>query len=135
MALGYVTSLRNARLDCISSGTTGVGASGKFRVYNGTKPTPVGAAIGGAVMLAEMTLNATFAPAASGGVLTLNSITAGVAAASGTPTWARFWKSDGTTAVVDMTAGVGSGDLNFNAAIVSGGNVACSSAVITDGTP
>jgi hypothetical protein len=134
MALSYVVTLRNARLDQISSGTAGVGASGKFRVYSGTKPA-TGAAIGGATMLAEMTLNATFAPAATGGVLTLNAITSGTAVASGTPTWARMWKSDGTTAIVDMTAGVGSGDLNFNAAIVSGGTVACSSAVITDGTP
>jgi hypothetical protein len=134
MALSYIPSLRNARLDCISSGTTGVGGSGRFRVYSGTKPA-TGAAIGAATLLAEMTLNATFAPAATGGVLTLNAITSGTAVASGTPTWARFWKSDGTTAVVDMTSGVGSGDLNFNAAIVTGGTVACSSAVITDGTP
>jgi hypothetical protein len=128
MALGYVTTLRNSRLNAI---TTAVGTSGKLRVYSGTKP-----AVGGAetTTLATLTCSATFAPAAAAGVLTANAITSATAVASGTPTWARLMTS-ADAAVIDMTAAVGSGDLNFNAAIVSGGTVACSSFVITDGTP
>lgn len=128
MALGYVTTLRNTRLAAI---TTAIGTSGLLRVFSGTKP-----AVGGAetTLLASLALSATFAPAPSGGVLTANAITSATAAASGTPTWARLATS-ASAAVVDMTAAVGSGDLNFNAAIVSGGTVACSSLTITDGTP
>lgn len=129
MALGYVTTLRNARLDEI---TAAIGTSGLLRVYSGTQPATGGAAT---TLLAELALSATSAPAASGGVLTFSAISDDASAnASGTPTWARLTTSGGT-AVVDMTAGVGSGDLNFNAAIVATGTVSVTSFVITDGTP
>lgn len=128
MALGYVTTLRNARLDEI---TAAIGTSGLLRIYSGTKP-----AVGGSetTLLAQLALSSTAAPSASGGVLTFNAISNDSSAdASGTPTWARLCTSAGA-AVVDMTAGVGSGDLNLNAAIVAGGVVSVTSATITDGT-
>lgn len=129
MALGYVTTLRNARLDEI---TTAIGSSGLLRVYSGTQPATGGTET---TQLCELPLSATAAPAASGGVLTFSTITDDTNAdASGTPTWARLCTSGGA-AVVDMTAGVGSGDLNFNAAIVAAGTVSVTSFVITDGTP
>ena len=129
MALGYVTTLRNARLDEIEAA---IGASGLLRVYSGTQPATGGTAT---TLLAELALSATAAPAASGGVLTFSTISDDASAdASGTPTWARLCTSGGA-AVVDMTAGVGSGDLNFNAAIVITGTVSVTSFVITDGTP
>ena len=82
-----------------------------------------------------LALSATAAPTASGGVLTFSTISDDAYAdASGTPTWARLTTSAGA-AVVDMTAAVGSGDLNFNAAIVATGTVSVTSFVITDGTP
>lgn len=128
MALGYVTTLRNSRLAAI---TSAIGSNGLLRVYSGTKP-----AVGGTetTILAELALSATAAPAASGGVLTFNAVSNDASAnASGTPTWARLCTSAGA-AVVDMTAGVGSGDLSFDQAIVSTGIVSVSSIVITDGT-
>ena len=133
MTLGYVATLRNAQLDAI---TTAVGASGKLRIYTATRPA-TGAAIGGATLLAELTLNATFAPAATGGALTLNSITADSSAdASGTANWFRLWKSDGTTAVVDgsVTATGGGGDLELNSvSLTAGGTVSVTSFTITAG--
>lgn len=129
MTVGMVTALRNARLDAI---TTFIGASGKLRIYSGTRP-----ATGGAIttLLAELTCNATFAPAASGGVLTLNAITSDSSAdATGTATWGRFFKSDGTTIVMDCSVGTSGTDVILNtAAIVSGAVVACTSATITEG--
>lgn len=129
MTVGMVTTLRNARLDAI---TTFIGASGKLRIYSGTRP-----ATGGAIttLLAELTCNATFAPAASGGVLTLNAITSDSSAdATGTATWGRFFKSDGTTIVMDCSVGTSGTDVILNtAAIVSGAVVACTSATITEG--
>lgn len=131
MALSYSTTLRNAQMDQV---TTAVGASGKLRIYSGTRPANVAAAITG-TLLAELTLNATFAPAASGGVLTLNAITSDASAdATGTATHFRIWKSDGTTAVIDGDVGTSGSDLNLNStSITIGGSVAVTSFTDTAG--
>jgi hypothetical protein len=130
MALSYSTTLRNAQLDQI---TTAVGASGKLRIYSGTRPANVAASITG-TMLAELVLNATFAPSAAGGVLTLNSITSATAAATGTATHFRIWQSNGTTAVMDGDVGTAGSDLNLNStSITSGGSVAVTSFTDTAG--
>lgn len=130
MALAYSTTQRNARLDAL---TTGVGASGKLRIYNGSRPATGGTAT---TLLAELTLNATFAPGASSGVLTLNAITSDSSAdATGTATWARIVTSGGTF-VVDMNVGTSGSDLNLNTtSIVASAAVAISSFVITEGNP
>lgn len=131
MALSYSTTLRNAQLDAI---TTAVGASGKLRIYSGTRPANVAASITG-TLLAELTLNATFAPGSSSGVLTLNSITADSSADNtGTASHFRIWKSDGTTAVADGDVGTSGSDLNLNSvSITSGGSVSVTSFTITAG--
>jgi hypothetical protein len=132
MALGFATTLRNNRLDAI---TAFVGGSALLRIYSGSRP-----ATGGAIttLLAQLTANATFAPGASSGVLTLNAISpATSAAATGTATWFRLYKADGTTFVMDgsvSTVAAGTGDMRLDdTAIVLGGTVAISSATITEG--
>jgi hypothetical protein len=129
MALGYASGLRNAQLDAI---TTFAGNSGKLRIYNGTRPATGGTAT---TLLAELTCNATFAPAASGGVLTLNAITQDASAdATGTATWFRLVKSDGTTHVLDGDVGTSGSDLNLNStSITSGATVSVTSFTITCG--
>lgn len=131
MTVGMVTNLRNARLDAI---TAFVGASGKLRIYSGSRP-----ATGGAIttLLAELTLNATFAAAASGGVLTFNAITGDTSAdATGTATWARVFKSDGTTICFDCSVGTSGADINLNTtSLVAGAAVTITSAAITEGNP
>jgi hypothetical protein len=133
MALGYPVALRNIRLDAV---TTFAGNSGKLRIYDGTRPA-TGGSIGAAVLLAELTYNATFAPAASGGVLTLNAIADDAAAdATGIATWFRAVKSDGTTFVMDGSVSVtgGGGDLQLSTnEIVVGIVIAVTSFVITAG--
>lgn len=130
--LKYATNLRNARADAI---TTFTGGSALLRIYDGTQATNPNTAIGSQVLLAELTCNATFAPSASGGVLTLNAITSDSSAnATGTASWFRLLKSDGTTAVLDGTVGTSGSDLNINStAISSGAAVAVTSATITEG--
>lgn len=129
MALAYSTTIRNARMDAI---TSAVGASGLLRFYDSTRPATGGAAT---TKLAELTGNATFAPGASGGVLTLNAITGANAIATGTATWAR-WVSSGATFCVDMNVGTSGSDINMTSvAFVSGQPVAVSSFVITEGNP
>lgn len=116
-------TLRNNMLDEI---TGYAGASAILKIYSGTQPAGGGAET---TVLAQLTCNATFAGAATGGVLTLNSITADSSAnASGTATWYRIYQSDGTTWVVDgdvSTTTAGTGDLQLDStSIVLGGTVA-----------
>lgn len=129
MALGLDSTLRNNRLDQI---TSRAGASALLRIYDGSRPATGGTAT---TLLAELTCNATFAPAASGGTLTLNAITQDSSAnATGTATWFRLVQSNGTTLVFDGSVGTSGADLNLNTtSIVAGAAVAVSSAVITEG--
>jgi hypothetical protein len=129
MTLGINVTTRNAMLDAI---TTRAGASALLRIYDGTQPATGGTAT---TKLAELTCNATFAPAASSGVLTLNAITSDTSAdATGTATWFRIVQSGGSTHVLDGTVGTSGADLNLNTvSIVSGATVAVSSFTITAG--
>ena len=116
-------TLRSNRADEI---TSYAGASAILKILSGTQPAGGGAET---TVLAQLTCNATFAPAASNGVLTLNSITADSSAnASGTATWFRIYQSDGTTFVLDgdvSTTAAATGDLQLDdVAIVLGGTVA-----------
>jgi hypothetical protein len=129
MALGYNVTLRNNQLDEI---TARAGASALLRIYSGTRPATGGTAT---TLLAELTCNATFAPGASSGVLTLNAITQDSSAnATGTASWFRIVQSDGTTHVLDGDVGTSGSDLNLTTvSIVSGQPVSITSATITRG--
>lgn len=128
MALAFSTTLRNNMLDQI---TSAVGSSGFIRIYDGTRPATGGTAT---TLLAELTCNATFAPAASGGVLTLNSVTQDSSAnATGTATWFRIVTSGGTF-VIDGNVGTSGSDLNLNSTAISTGiAVSITSFTITAG--
>ena len=129
MSIGMNVTLRNNRLDQI---TSRAGSSAKLRIYDGSRPATGGAATN---LLAELTCNATFAPAAAAGVLTLNAITSDSAAdATGTATWARIVQSDGSTHVLDCSVGTSGADINLNTtAIVTNAQVSVTSATITEG--
>lgn len=127
MTVGMSTTLRDARLDAI---TTAAGASATLKIYDGTRPATGGTAT---TLLATLTCNATFAPASSGGVLTLNSIASANAVATSTATWARLATSGGTF-VLDCSVGTSGADINLNTtSIVSGASVAVTSATFTEG--
>lgn len=132
MALAYdEVSIRNAALDLI---TTRAGANAKLRIYSGSRPATGGTAT---TLLAELTCNATFAAAASGGVLTLNAITQDSSAnATGTATWFRIVQSDGSTFVLDGNVGTSGSDLNLTTtSIVATQPVSVTSFTITAGNP
>ena len=128
MALGYVTTLRNSRLNSI---TTAVGGNAILRIYSGVRPATGGAET---TVLAELTCNATFAPSASGGVLTLNAITGDLSAnATGTATWFRILTSGGV-AQIDGSVGTSGSDLNLTTtSIVATQPVNITSFTITEG--
>jgi hypothetical protein len=131
MAVSYSTSLRNARLDAI---TTAVGTSGLLRIYAGTRPATANTAITDQTLLAELTCSSAFAAAAASGVLTANAITEDSSAnATGTASFARLTTSGGT-AVADLSVATSGAEVTINTtSIVSGRAVQCSSLVITAG--
>ena len=132
MAVKLPTAVRNARLDAI---TTYAGASPIVRIYDGTAPADANTALSGNNVLATLTCSTALAPAASGGVLTLSAITQDSAAdASGTATFYRWLRSDGTTVIKQGSVGTSGADLNLNTtAIVVGGPVSVTSWTVTDG--
>lgn len=132
--LKYKATLKNAQQDAI---TTAAGASCLIDIMSGTQATNPDTALGAQVILATLTGNATFAPGASGGVLTLNSITSGTgtagAGAGTVATWYRL-KTSGGVAQVDGTVGITGADMNLNNTnIATGQSVAVTSWTFTNG--
>lgn len=132
--LKYSASLKNLQQDAL---TTKCGASALLLIYSGTQATNPDTAIGAQVLLATLTCNATFAPGASAGVLTLNSITSGTGTAGAgvgtTATWFRLTTS-GSTAHIDGSVGTSGADLNLNnTSIAVGQTVSVTSATFING--
>lgn len=115
----------NAQADALSD----LLDNGYLRIYDGTQAATADTAIGAQVLLAELRFNATFAPAASGGVLTANAITSDSSAnATGTASWFRCLKSDGSTVVMDGSVGTSTSNLILaTTSIVAAQVVSCSS--------
>lgn len=132
MALSFTTAVRNARQDAI---TTATGNAALFRIYDGTPPASANAALSGNTLLAELTCASPFAAGAASAALTASAITQDSSAnATGTASFFRLYKSDGTTVIAQGTVSTSGADLNLNTtSIVSGGPVAVTSLVWTDG--
>lgn len=96
--------------------------NGYLRIYDGTRPAGPSTAITSQVLLAELRFAATAVSSESNGVLTFATITKDTSAnATGTATWARCLKSDGTTAIADIEVGTSGANLNLSTvSIVSG---------------
>lgn len=122
MGSAYNNTIRAARMNAI---VTEAGANAQIKAYNGTRPAN-GGALSGNTLIAELVGAATYGTV-SGGTLTLNTITGDASAnASGTPTWVRVFKSDGTTWVADH-------DIAGASACTAGQPVDITSFVVTDG--
>jgi hypothetical protein len=132
MALQFTTAVRNARQDAI---TTAAGNAALLRIYDGTPPASANAALSGNTKLAELVMGTPFAAGAASGALTAGAISNDSSAdATGTASFFRVYKSDGTTVIAQGTVGTSGADLNLNTtSIVAGGPVAVSSLVWTDG--
>jgi hypothetical protein len=130
MALQFSDAARNGMGDGV---TTAVGSNATLRIYSGTKPTDESTALSGNTLLAQLACSATFAPGASGGVVTVNTISNDVSAdATGTATFFRVYQSNGTTCVIQGDVGTSGSDLNLNTtSIVSGGIVSVTSFTMT----
>jgi hypothetical protein len=84
-------------------------ANGYARFYDGATKSSPEVALSGNTLLAELRFAAT-AGTVSNGVLTFNALTSDASAnASGTPTFMRCFRSDGTTAELDLSVGPSGG--------------------------
>lgn len=108
--------------------------TGYLRIYDGTQAATADTAVGAQVLLAELRFSATAFAGAVNGVATANAITADASAnATGTATWFRVLKSDGSTVVWDGSVGTSSADLVLNTtAIVTGASVSVTALTLTE---
>lgn len=108
--------------------------TGYIRIYDGTQAATADTAVGAQVLLAELRFGATAFGAGAAGVATANAITADASAnATGTATWFRVLKSDGTTVVWDGSVGTATSDLILNTvAIVTGASVSITALTLTE---
>lgn len=116
MALQYSLAVNNARLDAVE---TAAGASAKLRIYSGAAPANCAAAATG-TLLVEMTLPADWMTAAAAASKSNNGTWTGTGVAAGTAGYFRIVDNAGTTAHVQGTCGLASGDMaldNTNIAI------------------
>jgi hypothetical protein len=103
--------------------------TGTILIYSGTQPAGPDTAITTQVLI--VTLAFTTFGAASGSVLTANSIGPGVAVSTNTATWFRML-SNASVPMIDGSVGTSGCDMNLNTVTISSGDtVAVSSCTIT----
>lgn len=123
------TQLADATVNAQADALSALLNNGYLRIYSGTQPATANTALSGNTLLAELRFSATAAPAAVGGLITFNAITADSSAdATGTATFFRAFKSDGTTVVMDGSVGTSAANMIIaTTSISSGQTVSCSS--------
>ena len=118
---------------------TYAGAGAKLIIYGSdgtpTVPASIADGLGGASVLATLTLHAGSSfLASSGGVLTADTIADVTATGTGTAAFFRLYKADGTTKVWQGTVGTSASDLVANTtSFVTGISVSVSAATYTLG--
>ena len=129
MALTKTTAITNALLDTYGANFN----NGTLKVYAGSAPADVNAALGSPTLLGTLTFGATAFQSAASGSMTANAITQDSAAdASGTASFYRAFKSDGSTPIEQGLCGTTGAELNLNTTtIVAGGPISVSSMIRT----
>jgi hypothetical protein len=96
--------------------------NGWIRLYSGLQPTTADEAVSGQVVLAELRFGNPAFGSASDGAAAANAITGDSSAnATGTATWFRGFRSDGTTPVFDGSVGTSNSNLVLNSVEISAG--------------
>jgi hypothetical protein len=113
--LKYSNGTRNAQQQGL---ITYAGTGSIIRLYDGTQPTNANTAISTQTLLVSLTIAGGFGTD-SNGTITLGAVTSGTAAASGTASFFRIVKSDGTTVVMDGSVGTSGSDLNLNTTTIA----------------
>lgn len=125
--------LSNAAVNAEADALSVLLDNGYLRIYDGTQAATADTAIGAQVLLAELRFNSDSAPSATAGVLDFNAIVQDSSANnSGTASWFRALKSDGTSVMFDGTVGTSGCDMTIaTTAIVAGAIVGVTSFTFT----
>lgn len=138
MAISISTKLRDTIAEGIGNAGSGIQFnSGKLRAWDGSAPSVNAAPTG--TLLIDVALPADAFGAVSSGVISKAGTWEDTSAnATGTPTYFRLTRStddDGATGAtyerIQGSAGVGSGDLNFNGSLTAGQAVTISTFTVT----
>jgi len=109
------TQVADATVNAQANALAALCNSGPIKLYDGTQPATADTALSGNTLGVTLTFGATAFPTAVSGLLTANAITSGTAVAGITPTFARIFKADGTTVVMDVSAGASGCNLTIGA--------------------
>jgi hypothetical protein len=122
------TQLANASVSVEADALAALMNSGYIDIYSGSQPATADTALGAQTLGVTLTFGATAFGSASNGVITANAITSGVAVASITAAWARIYRSNHTTVVMDVSVGTATANVILpTTTITSGQTVSCSS--------
>ena len=109
-ALKYSNGTRHAQNEGL---ITYAGSGAIINIYQGTAPANANTGITTQTLLVSCVLAGAFGTDTNG-TLTLGTVNNGTAVASGTASFFRIFKSDGTTVVMDGSVGVTGADLNLD---------------------
>lgn len=109
------TQLADATVNAQANALATLCNGGLIKIYNGTQPATADTPLSGNTLGVTLTFGETAFSPANSGVLTANAITPGTAVEAITPTFARIFKSDGTTVVMDVSAGLSDSNMTIGA--------------------
>lgn len=135
LAPSITTNARNAAANAVTVLVDAGSLAGRLRIYSGTAPADVNAALSGNTLLADLSMSKPAFAAASGGVATAAAIASDTSAdATGTATFFRVGAWDGVTFTPTFQGSVGTSgsDLNLSTtSITLGGTIAVTSLTFT----
>jgi hypothetical protein len=125
--LKYSNGTRDAQQNGL---ITYAGSAAIIKIYSGTQPVNANTAISSQTLLVSLNVSGTFGTD-SNGTITLSSVTSATAVATGTASFFRITKSDGTTVVMDGSVGTSAADMILdNTSIATGQTVSITSGTI-----
>lgn len=99
------TQLADATVNAQANALATLCNGGLIKIYDGTQPATADTPLSDNTLGVTLSFSDTAFSPADSGVLTANAITPGTAVETITPTFARIFQSDGTTVVMDVSAG------------------------------
>jgi hypothetical protein len=113
--LKYSNGTRNAQQQGL---ITYAGSGCLINIYQGTQPANANTAISTQTLLVSLPITGSFGTD-SNGTITLSTVTSASAVASGTASFFRIFKSNGTTVVMDGSVGISNADMILNTTAIA----------------
>ena len=113
--LKYSNGTRNAQQQGL---ITYAGSGCLINIYSGTQPANANTAISTQTLLVSLPISGSFGTD-SNGTITLSTVTSASAVASGTASFFRIFKSNGTTVVMDGSVGISNADMILNTTAIA----------------